>query len=90
MSISIDDLKLGNIYRWVPTDVRSWVPFYVVDLNRALVRPKAGQIMMYLGQENTGSLDAYIFLVGDQKFAVYNEDMIYGLRSVQTYLKNCL
>ena len=48
MSISLNDLKAGNLYRWVPTDYRSWVPFFnVVDLNRSGDRPKADQIIMY-------------------------------------------
>ena len=81
MSISLNDLKAGNLYRWVPSDFRSWVPFFnVVDLNRSGDRPKADQIIMYLGRENTGSLDAHIFLIDDQKFAVYNDDFQHGLR----------
>ena len=89
MSISLNDLKVGNLYRWVPTDYRPWSrPFFnVVDLNRSGHgrgdRPKADQIIMYLGREYIGSLDAHIFLIDDQKFAVnssYNDDFQHGLR----------
>ena len=85
MSISIDDLKLGSLYLWspAPKDIRTWVPFFhVSDLNRSADRPKENTVIMYLCRENTGSLDAYMLLIGDQKFAVYNDDFRYGLKEV--------
>ena len=83
--LSIDDLKLGSLYLWspAPKDIRTWVPFFhVSDLNRSVNQPKADTVIMYLGRENTGSLDAYMLLIGDQKFAVYNDDFRYGLKEV--------
>ena len=85
MSISIDDLKVGSLYLWSPDpwDTSSRVPFFhVSDLSRSANRPKENTVIMYLGLENTGSLDAYMLLIGDQKYAVYNDDFRYGLKEV--------
>jgi hypothetical protein len=83
--ISINDLKAGQLYLWSPAagDIRTWVPFFdFSDLNRSSERPKADTVIMYLVRENTGSLLAYMFLIGEKKFAVYNRDFRYGLRAV--------
>lgn len=85
MSISIDDLKLGSLYLWspAPKDYRTWVGFFhVSDLDRLAPRPKENTVIMYLGRETFGSLDAYMLLIGDQKYAVYNDDFRYGLKEV--------
>jgi hypothetical protein len=89
MSISIlytaVDLKLGSLYLWspAPKDVRTWVAFFhVSDLSRSVNRPKENTVIMYLGREYTGNLDAYMLLIGDQKYAVYNDDFRYGLKEV--------
>ena len=79
---SLNDLKAGNLYRWVPTDYRSWVPFFnVVDLNRSSDPPEANTVMMYLGTDKTSGITGYMFLIGDQKFEVYNDDFCFGLRA---------
>lgn len=83
--VSLNSLKPGNLYRWDPTASLSCsgVPFFhVSDLNRFLDCPKENTVIMYLGRENTGSLDAYMLLIGDQKYAVYNDDFRYGLKEV--------
>lgn len=85
MSISLNDLKVGNLYRWAPTagDVRTYVAFFnVIDLDRSSKRPEANTIMMYLGTDKTSRITGYMFLVGDQKFAVYNDGFRHGLRVV--------
>ena len=81
--VSLNSLKPGNLYRWDPTASLSWVPFFhVSDLSRSAGRPDENTVIMYLGRENTGNLDAYMLLIGDQKYAVYNEDFRYGLKEV--------
>lgn len=87
--LSIDDLKLGSLYLWspAPKDHRTWVGFFHVpqslsDLNRLADRPKENTVIMYLGRETFGSLDAHMLLIGDQKYAVYNDDFRYGLKEV--------
>ncbi len=55
---------------------------YIMYLNRSVNQPKADTYIMYLGRENTGSHDAYMLLIGDQKYAVYNDDFRYGLKEV--------
>lgn len=87
MSISLNDLKPGNLYLWSPDpwDTSSRVPFFhVSDLSRSANRPKENTVIMYLGLERFGSrsLDAYMLLIGDQKYAVYNDDFRYGLKEV--------
>jgi len=82
--LSIDDLKLGSLYLWSPDpkDYRTWVSFFHFSDGASADRPPENTIFMYLGYERFGSLDAYIFLIGDQKYAVYNDDFRYGLKEV--------
>jgi len=54
--------------------------FYMVDLNRSSERPAANTIMMYLGTDKTSSITGYMFLIGDQKFEIYNDYFRHGLR----------
>lgn len=85
MSISLNDLKAGNLYRWDPdpTDHRMRFPFFnVIDLTRSSERPEANTIMMYLGTDKTSGITGYMFLIGDQKFEIYNDDFRHGLRVV--------
>ena len=37
--------------------------------------------MMYLGTDKTSGITGYMFLIGDQKFEVYNDDFCFGLRA---------
>jgi hypothetical protein len=86
MELSLNDLHVGSLYRWVPTDYRSLVPWFDFENNTGNSgdRPKADTILLYLGTYlyHTRSVAAHIFLIGDRKYAVWNTDFIYGLRNV--------
>ena len=82
--VSLKRLKPGNLYLWSPDpkDYRTWVSFFHFSDGAGADRPPENTIFMYLGYERFGSEDAYIFLIGDQKYAVYNDDFRYGLKEV--------
>jgi hypothetical protein len=84
--INLDDLHIGSIYRWVPTDPRCWVPWFEAnDLKISASRPGADTILMYLGTHiyHSNVVAAHIFLAREKKYAVWNTDFIYGLRPIK-------
>ena len=83
--LSLNDLHIGSIYRWVPTDNRSWVPWFdAPPAPNAAYRPAADTVVMYLGMEQFADnvIPAHIFLAGEKKYAVWNTDFIFGLRTI--------
>jgi hypothetical protein len=85
IELRIDDhLQVGAMYQWSPLDWRCPNAFFTIDDASTLQRHvfEAGTILMYLGSKHDGDRIAYIFLVGDRKFAVYNSDVVYGLKII--------
>ena len=84
-NLKLNDLHVGSIYRWVPSDYRSWVPWFdAPPAPIAADRPRADMVVMYLGMEQFADnvIPAHIFLAGEKKYAVWNTDFIYGLRTI--------
>jgi len=85
-NLKLNDLHVGSIYRWVPSDYRSWVPWFnVPPAPIAADRPDFDTVVMYLGREqfSDNSVPAYIFLAGEKKYAVWNNDVIHGLQPIK-------
>jgi hypothetical protein len=85
-NLKLNDLHVGSIYRWVPSDYRSWVPWFnVPPAPIAADRPRADMVVMYLGMERFADnvIPAYIFLAGEKKYAVWNNDVIHGLQPIK-------
>lgn len=85
-NLKLNDLHVGSIYRWVPSDYRSWVPWFnVPPASIAADRPRADMVVMYLGMEQFADnvIPAHIFLAGEKKYAVWNNDVIYGLQPIK-------
>jgi hypothetical protein len=79
-----DHLQVGTIYQWSPLDWRCPNSFHTFDNTVLSERHvfETGTILMYLGAKHDGDRTAYIFLVGERKFAVYNSDVVYGLEII--------
>ncbi len=85
-NLKLNDLHIGSIYRWVPTDYRSWVPWFdVANIFQSVNRPADDTVVMYLGREqfSDNSVPAYIFFAGEKKYAVWNNDVIHGLQPIK-------
>lgn len=84
--LGLHNLHVGSIYRWVAKDWRCWVPWFdVANIFQSVNRPADDTVVMYLGREqfSDNSVPAYIFLAGEKKYAVWNNDVIHGLQPIK-------
>ena len=84
---SIKELMVGELYEMNVTDIRSLVPWFLLeDTSRSADRPPNGSYVVYLGEEpgRVASQPKYRFLSSEGKmYCVYNTDFIYGLKRTE-------
>ena len=88
MELGLNDLHVGSIYRWVAKDLRCWVAWFDVaniSNRQSADRPADDTVVMYLGREqfSNNGVPAYIFVVGERKYAVWNSSVIHGLQPIK-------
>lgn len=82
MTIALNNLRVGSLYRFFATDTRSWVPWFEqTNAQNSSYPPLDDSVIMYLGTipEHPRSLPAHMFLWGEKKYYVYNTSFIYSL-----------
>lgn len=78
-------LTPGALYEWSSKDIRSWVGFFKLNdgiaESNVSASPSNGTVILYLGWR-MNRITEYLFLINDQKYVVYNDSVVYGLKEL--------